>query len=160
MTVAELQLLLSDLGKFLRASQSARAAGELEYISEKLSPFKGYQLKAFGDFLVKAEEYSRGVPAPKKAKGGRKSKADPAAVDQACQRVLHLYDQAIDPKTTIDDITSAVQALQELDPPKGKLDELARQMGYSQKFKSKADVLKAIRQKMLGRKGAFDRVNA
>ena len=41
MTVAELQLLLSDLGKFLRASDSAKVAGELEYVSAKLEPFKG-----------------------------------------------------------------------------------------------------------------------
>ena len=33
-------------------------------------------------------------------------------------------------------------------------------MGYSQKFKAKADVLKATRQKIIGRKGAFERPNA
>jgi hypothetical protein len=33
-------------------------------------------------------------------------------------------------------------------------------MGYTQKFKAKADVLKAIRQKIVGRKGAFERPNA
>jgi hypothetical protein len=60
----------------------------------------------------------------------------------------------------VEQIESAVQALQELDPPKARLDELARQMGYAQKFKAKADVLKAIRQKIVGRKGAFERPNA
>ena len=60
MTVAELQLLLSDLGKFLRASEATKVAGELEYISAKLVPFRGYKLKAFADFLEKAEAYSRG----------------------------------------------------------------------------------------------------
>jgi hypothetical protein len=50
--------------------------------------------------------------------------------------------------------------LQALDPPKARLDELARQMGYSQKFRSKPDVIKAIRQKIIGRKGAFERPNA
>jgi len=37
---------------------------------------------------------------------------------------------------------------------------MARQLGYSQKFKSKADVVKAIRQKIIGRKGAFERPKA
>jgi len=40
-TVAELQQLLSDLGKFLRASQSASVAGELEYLCGKLQHFGG-----------------------------------------------------------------------------------------------------------------------
>jgi hypothetical protein len=160
-TVSELQLLLSDLGKFLRASESAKVAGELEHISTRLAPFRDYKLKAFADFLEKAEAYSRGALAPK-AKGGgaRKGKADPAAVEQACQRVLELYGKAIDPAITLEQIESAVEALQQLDPPKARLDELARQVGYSQKFKAKADVLKAIRQKIVGRKGAFDRPSA
>ena len=160
MTVAELQLLLSDLGKFLKASQAAKAAGELEYVSDRLSPFKGYQLKAFADFLVKAEEYARTGPAPRKAAAGRKRKPDPAAVEGACQHLVQLYDKAIDPGTTLEMIEAAVLALQDLDPPKAKLEELARQMGYTQKFKTKGDVVKAVRQKILGRKGAFDRVNA
>jgi hypothetical protein len=33
-------------------------------------------------------------------------------------------------------------------------------MGYSQKFGSKAEVVKAIRQKIIGHKGAFERPNA
>ena len=161
MTVAELQLHLSDLGKFLRASGATAVAGELDYISGKLTPFREYKLKPFADFLEKAEAYSRGALAPK-AKGGgaRKGKADPAAVEQAFHRVLELYGKAIDPAVTLEQIESAVGTLQELDAPKARLDELARQLGYSQKFKAKADVLKAVRQKIVGRKGAFERPNA
>ena len=47
-------LLLSDLSKFLRASESVKVAGELEDIIAKLEPFKGYKLRAFADFLEKA----------------------------------------------------------------------------------------------------------
>ena len=72
MTVAELQLLLSDLGKFLRASQSAAVAGELEYISTKLTPFREYKLKAFADFMEKAEAYSRGRWHPRRKGAGRR----------------------------------------------------------------------------------------
>src|SRR5262249_22468632 len=159
-TVAELQLLLSDLGKFLRASESARAAGELEYVSTKLAPFRDYKLKAFADFLEKAEASSRGAVAPPKGGGPKKGKADPAAVEQACQRVLEAYGKAINPTLTVEQIEAAVQALEGLDPTKARLDQLAQQMGYSQKFKAKADVIKAIRQKIIGRKGAFERPNA
>jgi hypothetical protein len=160
-TVAELQLLLSDLGKFLRASESAKVAGELEYISARLAPFREYKLKAFADFLEKAEAFSRGELAPKKTGGGgKKAKADPAALEQACQQILDVYGKAIDPSVTLEQIEATVQSLQALDPPKKRLDELARQMGYSQKFHSKPDVHKAIRQKIIGRKGAFERPNA
>jgi hypothetical protein len=160
-TVAELQILLSDLGKFLRASESAKVAGELELISSTLAPFRDYKLKAFADFLTQAEAYSRGVLAPKATKtGGKKGKADPAAIDQACQNTLDLYAKAIDPSVTLERIEAAMQALHDLNLTKARLDELARQMGYSQKFKTKVDLLKAIRQKIVGRKGAFERPNA
>jgi hypothetical protein len=159
--VAELQQLLSDLSKFLRASESAKVAGELEYISTKLVPFREYKLKAFADFLEKAEAYSRGELALKARGGGtKKSKADPAAIEQACQQILDVYGKAIDPSVTIEQMEATVQSLQALDPSRARLDELARQMGYSQKFRSKPDVLKAIRQKIIGRKGAFERPNA
>jgi hypothetical protein len=152
-----LQQLLSDLGRFLRAAQAAGVGGELEYISGKLQPFRAYKLKAFADFLEQADAYSCGALAPKtRGGGGKKAKADPAAIEQACERVLNPYAKAIDPSVTLDQIDAAVQALQALDPATARLDELVRQMGYTQKFKSKADVLKAIKQKIVGRKGAFD----
>jgi hypothetical protein len=160
-SVAELQLLLSDLSKFLRLSDSAKVAGELEYIAAKLAPFREYKLKAFADFLEQAEAFSRGALTPKgKAGGAKKGKADPAAIEQACQRVVELFGKAIDPAVTLEQIEAAVQTLQELDPAKARLDQLAGQMGYTQKFKSKPDVLKAIRQKIIGRKGAFERPQA
>src|SRR5208337_4389262 len=91
-TVAELQLLLSDLGKFLRASAAAKVAGELETISAQLTPFKDYNLKAFADFLVQAEAYSRGALAPKaKSAPAKKGKADPATIEQACNAILDVY---------------------------------------------------------------------
>ena len=71
-----------------------------------------------------------------------------------------MHGRAIDPAVTIEQIEGAVGELQALDPPKTCLDELARQMGYSQKFASKEAVFKAIRLKIIGRKGAFERPNA
>jgi hypothetical protein len=153
-------MFLSDLGKFLRVSESAKVAGELEYLSARLQPFKDSKLKAFADFLEQAEAISRGAPAPKGKGGGKKGKADPAAVEQGCQIVLELYNKAIDPSVTVEQIEAAVRSLEDLDPTKARLDELARQIGFAQKFKGKADVVKAIRQKIVGRKGAFERPNA
>jgi hypothetical protein len=157
MTVAELQMLLSDVGKFLRATAGATAAGELEYLSGKLQPFAGQKLKAFADSLDPAQ---KPPPASAPKGGGKKGKADPLAVDQAFQRILDVYGKAIDPAVSMEQIEAAVADLQSLDPTKARLDELARQMGYSQKFKDKPEVLKAIRQKIIGRKGAFERPTA
>ena len=130
-------------------------------IAAKLAPFREFKLKAFADFLEKAEAFSRGELAPKAKSGGpKKGKADPAAIEQACQRILELYNKAIDASVTVEQIETAMKTLEQLDPTKAKLDELARGIGYTQKFNAKADVIKAIRQKILGRKGAFERPNA
>jgi cellulose biosynthesis protein BcsQ len=76
------------------------------------------------------------------------------------QRVLELYDKAIDPHVTLNQIEAAIKSLEQNDPTKARLEELARSVGFSQKFKSNAECIKAIRQKILGRKGAFERPNA
>lgn len=159
MTVADLQIHLSDLSKFLRAAGSAGPAGELDYIAVRLTPFAGYKLKAFADFLAKAEEYSRGALTPTPSRPAT-SKADPAAKARACQRVSELYDRAIDPNVTVETVEEAIRALQQVDLPKAMLDELTQRFGFTQKFKSKPESVKAIRAKILERKGAFDRVNA
>jgi hypothetical protein len=117
-------------------------------------------MKAFGELLVKAEEYARLGPQVRAPKAAGKAKPDPAVIDQASLRLLQLYNQAIDPSTTLEAIEGAVKALQDLDPPKAKLDDLARKVGLEQKFKKKDDVLKAVRQKILSVKGTWDRKDA
>jgi len=73
MTVAEFQLLLSELGRFLRTLKAAGAAKEVEEVGAKLAAFKDYKLKAFGDLLAKAEEYARLGPRPKhRSRPGRR----------------------------------------------------------------------------------------
>jgi hypothetical protein len=160
-TVAELQVLFSNLGNFLRSSGAAGVGGELEFLGSKLTPFRDYKLKAFAEFLEKAEAYSRGALAPKtRSSSAKKPKVDPLEIERSCQRVLELYNKAIDPHVTVDQIEAAFTSLEQYDPTKARLDVLATSVGFSQKFKSKADCIKAIRQKILGRKGAFERPNA
>ena len=157
-TVAELQLLLLDLGRLLRASAAAVCVGQISNLSGQVG---NLTYKAFADFLVQAEAYSRGALAPKaKSAPAKKGKADSAAIEQACQDILDVYANAIDPTVTLEQIEATVRTLEESNAMKPRLDELARQMGYSQKFRSKPDVLKAIRQKNVSRKGAFERQNA
>ena len=65
MTVGEFQLLLLELGRFLRFAKSPAVAKVLEEVSAKLAAFKDYKLKPFADLLVKAEEYARLGPQTK-----------------------------------------------------------------------------------------------
>jgi hypothetical protein len=160
MTVGEFQDLLLDITRLLRSLKASAAAKELDEVSGKLAAFKDYKLKAFADLLVTADEYVRLGPSVKPTKAARKVKADPAAIDQACFRLQQLHNQAIDPKTTVEAIEDAVKVVQELDPPKAKLDELARKIGLVQKFNSKDAVLKAIRQTIISIKGTWDRKDA
>jgi hypothetical protein len=162
MTVGEFQLLLLELGRFLRFAKSPAVAKELEEVSAQLATFKDYKLKPFAELLVKAEEYARLGP-PTKTRTPRtaaKGKADPAAIDQACLGVLQVYNRAIDPSVTLEQVEAAVKALQVLDPPKAKLEDLAQKMGILRKMKSKDDVLKAVRQTILSVKGTWDRKDA
>jgi len=87
-------------------------------------------------------------------------KADPAAIEQDCNAIMDVYAKAIDPTVTLEQIDSTVRALEESNATKTRLHKLAREMGYSQKFGAKPEVLKAIRQKIISRKGAFERPNA
>jgi hypothetical protein len=163
MTVGEFQQLLVELGRFLRYSKSPTVAKELEDLSAKLATFKDYKLKPFAELLVKAEEYARlGPPAkaPRAPRAAGKAKADPATVDQACMAVLTLYNRAIDPSVTVDQVEAAFQALQIVDAPTAKLSDLAKKMGIGQKFKNKDDILKAMRQKIISVKGTWDRKDA
>jgi hypothetical protein len=153
-------MLLTDLSRFLRASEGTKVAVELEQIVTRLEPFKCQKLKAFGDFLLKVEEHMRKPPAATRGGGGSRRKPDPKAVAEACDRLLHFYNQAVDPSVTLEQIEGAVQTLDELNPAKGDLEKLATRMGSSQRFKTKADVVKFIKQRIVSRKGAFDRVNA
>jgi hypothetical protein len=157
--VADLQQFLLDLSKLLRASKGSAVASELEYACSRLSPFKDFNLKAFADFLDKADAYSKGALAPK-PKPPRGKKASAAEIEQVCQQALDLYNRAIDPNVTVELIEATVQALEAKDPSMLQLVELLNRMGPTKKPKSKADAHKAVRHKILGRKGAFDRVDA
>jgi hypothetical protein len=154
--VAELQQHIRSLGLFLASVGSRPAAAELEYLSERLTPFQGQKLKAFADFLTDAESRARGESPPgRKPTASRKPVKDPR---QATDRVFQAYSHATDPMMTRDEIEAAVADLEGL--KKADLDGLARRIEIGQRFGRIADVVKAIRQKIFDRKGAFERAPA
>lgn len=156
MTVADLQALLSDLSKFLRNTGAAKPAGELDEFTIQLKPFSSQRLKEFG---ISLQKINGNIPPSKSARAPR-GKPDPAAIEAACNRVLDLYHRAVDPAVTAEQIEAALTVLEELDPALATWKMLAKKIGLEQNFGTVSPAKKAIRQRVVGRKGAADRVNA
>lgn len=156
MTVADLQLHLQHLSQFLAAGGSQTQAEALRSFSEKLEPFKGSSLAAFGEFLEQSAD-TQGKPAPQESKGGRKKgTAVSEEVRQLFERVRYQFHHAHDATVTREEIEAAVLELGPLS--KTQLEDLASQIEITKKYRSQGDLLKAIRQKLLDRKGDFERL--
>lgn len=166
MTVADLKQHLGDLARFLSASGAKTTATDLEAIQQGLTPFQSIPLKAFAEFLVRAEAYSRGevpvLPGKRVTRGG-KGGGKPSAAAQpkpdfgALEKdVLDLYNRAADPSVTTDMVASLTPRLNSL-----KKDDLVRvcnSLGMSgMKNKKIPELVKAITDRILARKGATTR---
>jgi len=157
--IADLQLHLRHLSEFLAAAGSKKLADELKDLSDKLEPFKDTKLKAFGDILTKADTAAPGGPGPGGKGASRKTLASPTDEAQRLfERVRHQYHNAPDPSVTLEDIEATAQELELLS--EAQLDDLAKQIEIHQQFQSRAKAIKAIRQKLLDRKGAAERFYA
>ncbi len=162
MKVADLHKHLDDLGRFLKeAGASAAIVNDLKAIGEGLKPFADQPLKAFADFLVRAEAYAReGIVSTGKGTkkpGARNASKTPSADCEALAReVRDLYDRAANPAVTVE----LIDALQ------GKLAGLTKDNVVliadtidlkGMKSKSKNDIVGTIVQRIKARKGATQR---
>jgi hypothetical protein len=133
--VSDLQQLIIGLGQILTAGGS-KAAAELQYLNQKLTPYKDEKLKAFADSLTTG-------PRPFKS------------VEEALSALQQLFNTALSPEVTEDGIKAEVGRCEKLTKP--KVDELVKRFGLERKFPKKDQALKAIEQKIIDRKGAFER---
>ena len=157
MTVGDLLKLLDGLGAVLGTSGAKSVAGELREVAVEMQPFAEYKLRAFADFLKKAEADSRGVLPPKGAT--RKAAGpDPKRVQTALDALRGLYHRALEPEVTVESIQVEVGRLADMKKP--ELEELARAFEITRKLKNKNEILKAIAQRIIDRKGAVERANA
>ena len=112
----------------------------------------------------KKAEPKTAEPKTAESPGVREAKAVMAKAkektDEVLGRVLRLFHHAIDPRTKLEDMEDAIATLKAINPPMSKLDALWKQMGGVVKYKTKAEAIKAIKVRVLGRKGSFDRVEA
>ncbi len=161
MTVAELQQCLSSLSAVIRVG-GKKAADDLDYVREKLTPFREVDVRTFGNFLIRAEEYHRTGIIPIKGDKPPPKKTTPRsttdAVPAAAAKVKDLYERATDPSLSREFIEAEVMALNGL--TKAQLDEVAISVGINQKYPTKAKVLEALIWRIMDRKGSFARSNA
>jgi hypothetical protein len=161
MTVATLDTFLRRLADLMEAADGKTTGiKEVRGLAERLKPFAGLSLTEFGDFLVKAEAYSRGdleaVFGKKKTSTRQpKAPADPNRVPAAVDRLKTLYQRALDASVTPEAVDAGVNQLEAFS--KAELDQVVVGCGFRQKFKSKAAALNAIQKWILDRKGTFER---
>ncbi len=164
MNVEELQLHLTNLGRLLRDAGARKAADELDDFSRQLQPFRGQRLRALGELVARAEEIVRtgaaGSSRPVRPKPAGSGKADAPRVEEMGRRIVDVYHRATDPGVTREVIEAALADLEQLNPTMDRIVDVARQIGISRRITKKADALKAIREVILERKGAFERVHA
>lgn len=154
MKVADLQEILSHLGRLFESAGS-KAAAELEAFRECLEPFRELTAKQLATELRKLTEPGQAQPRPPR----KPTKAPAVDVDSMVREVQVLYSQATDPGTTIERIDETTKRLEPL--TKDALVRVAEGIelvGMKNKGK-KTDIVAAIRQRILSRKGASQRAN-
>ena len=138
MNVAELETCIRRLGEILTVSGAKGPAGELASFAEMLKPYGERKLKDFIDQVEKA--LSDG--------------ADKKVV-AALQHIQGLYARALDADMTPATVEAEVRKYGNL--TKAQLDEVAVKFGITRKRNNKEEVLKAIIDRIVNRKGTHDR---
>jgi hypothetical protein len=160
--VSDFQQHVADLAKLLKASGAKGVATDLTAIRDGLNPFRDQPLKTFADFLIRAEAYSRGEvpvkppPRGKRPSGAGKRRATPANAQGLAGEIKELYERVAEPATNAQVIDVALAKLGPL--TKDGLVVVAEAIGLlGMKRKGKEHIKRAIRQRVLARKGAAQR---
>jgi hypothetical protein len=147
---------LTNLSQLLRPAGGTRTANELDELCQLLQPFRNRKVKDLIASISKAEDLIRtGGPAPRKARGSSKP-IDLAAITA---RILDLYQNAGLPSVTRDQILDDFSEIESLNLTVKQLEAIGKQIGVTEKLK-KVDLINKMRQTVLDRKGAADRVFA
>lgn len=80
--------------------------------------------------------------------------------DDVVSDVMRHYDLATDPSMTVEKLQASVDNLERANLPVAQIRELAQELGIYRSLPNKIEYLKAIRRKVLGRKGSYGRVDA
>ena len=153
MKVSDLQDILSHVGHLLE-SAGGRGATELMAFRECLDPFREMTAKQLTSELRKLTEAKEAKP-----KAPRRTAKAPLDVDGMVREAQDVYGRATDPSVTVEQIEEMAKRLEAL--TKDALVRVAEGIelvGMKSK-KTKGEIVAAIRQRILSRKGATQRVN-
>lgn len=157
MNADELQLHLSDLSQMLRNAGARKTGDALAEFCQRLQPFRERRLKDIMDLLDQADEIVRtGTPPPRGR--GRAPKTDPQLAERICNQIVDLYNRAKEPEVSRDQIESAFVELEGLNLTVPQLQSLASRIDIHQKLRAKKALVDRMKNSILERKGAFDRV--
>jgi hypothetical protein len=146
---------LSNLSTLLRAGGGKNTANELDEFIHWLQPYRDKKLKDLIGTINQAEEILRnGPPAPKARQAAARVDVGPIS-----SRIVELYQQAALPTVTQQDIVAAFAELESVSLTAKQLEPIAKQIGIREKLK-KQELFNKMRQTVLDRKGAADRVFA
>ncbi len=166
MNVAELQKFLRSLSEVLQAADEKKVSKELQGLCTNLEPLKEYGLEQFSNLLLKAAGIAQAEPVGKKSTGAKTVKReltypknDPDRVSKAKARLEELDDKALDPTFNRDEVkTELIQLGEEFTVP--DLKTIAAVVGVVLKKALKPDLVNAIIQAVIERRGAHARAGA
>ena len=157
MNVAALQQLLDDIGRLLAtAGVRHSTVDELADFREGLTPFRELPLKKLISLLVQGDAAERGAPSPRGGRQSRGRSQDRPDAGALGREIQSLYERAADPAVSEADIDALAARLTPL--TKDGLIAVATAIELKvAKSKSKDQIIREIRQRILARKGAHQR---
>jgi hypothetical protein len=157
MKVHDLQLFLKSLAQPLTSSGGKKVAEDLERAADGLNQFKEMTITDFCGFLDKANHFvTTGQLPPTGGRSRTQPKvSNPEDVRRKAQRLMELYERALDQDFSYDAVKQEIKELASL-----KVDELkqiAREMNITKGFRRKGDVLDALERKITDRRASQER---
>jgi hypothetical protein len=166
MRVAVVQQFVRSLALPLEGADFAAAKiKKLDEVGVALEPFKEMDLTAFAELLRQAEEYKRTGILPVKARRSSRPKTPKAPpvtdedIRRISQEIMQLAERAIGPEMSREALEAELNRINLPQYNRSVLLAIAREIGLSPKARTTAqEAIDAIRQKILGRKEAYERM--
>jgi len=157
MKVHDLQQFLKSLAQPLTAAGGSKVAADLERAADGLDQFRDMSVADFCGFLDKANHF---VTTGELPKTGSRSRAKPRVDDaeelrQKTQRLMELYEKALDSDFSYDAVKQEVRGMSNLTV--GQLKQIARELDLTRSFRRKDDVLDALERKITERRATHER---
>ncbi len=160
MKVHDLQLFLKSLAQPLTSAGGKKVADDLERAADGFNQFKDMSITEFCSFLDKANHFVTTGELPRT--GGRSRTGarpaqglSPEELRQKTQRLMELYERALDPDFSYDAVKQEIASLANLKVE--ELKQMARELNLTRSFRKKADILDALERMITERRASHER---